>query len=135
MVVPYVLLAGETNQQPSEQARFFIYGGVFFPAAAIPDLHDLVRAVRADAGYQRTGEFKFDTRSRPQHVTRLDQEDESGICLVERLPYRHGHQSLGEIFRRGLKMPNNRYRVLNRVPGRRPDRGAQEPPPRDRGIA
>jgi hypothetical protein len=167
--VPYVLLTDETNQQPSERARFFIYGGVFFPAAAVPDLYDLARDVRAEAGYQRADEFKFDTRSRPEHVTRQQQteakrrvlegcaeldvrfiaylvlhdiarhrsleqlvrfgvntvlstfqkflghEDESGICLVDRLPYRHGHQSLGEIFQQGLKMPNNRRRVLDRV--------------------
>jgi len=36
--MPYLLLTDETNQQPSEHARFFIYGGVFFPAAAVPDL-------------------------------------------------------------------------------------------------
>ena len=169
MVVPYVLLTDETNQQPSERARFFIYGGVFFPAAAIPDLHEVVRDARAEAGYQRADEFKFDTRSRPEQVTRqqhtaakrralegcaeldvrfiaylvlhdiarnrsleqlvrfgvntvlstfqkfLAHEGESGICLVDRLPYRHGHQSLGEIFQHGLQMPNNRRHVLNRV--------------------
>jgi hypothetical protein len=167
--VPYVLLTDETNQQPSERARFFIYGGVFFPAAAAPDLHALVREVRAEAGYRRADEFKFDTRSRPEQVTRrghtdakrrvlegcaeldvrfiaylvlhdiarnrsmeqlvrfgvntvlstfqtfLEREGESGICLVDRLPYRHGHQSLGEIFQQGLQMPNNRRRVLDRV--------------------
>ena len=169
MLVPYVLLTDETNQQPSERARFFIYGGVFFPAAAMPDLHDLVQAARTEAGYRRADEFKFDTRSRPEHVSRqqhtaakrrvlegcadadlrfiaylvlhdiarnrsleehvrfgvntvlstfqkfLSQEHESGICLVDRLPYRHGHQSLGEIFQQGLQMPNNRRYVLDRV--------------------
>jgi hypothetical protein len=167
--VAYLLLTDETNQQPSERARFFIYGGVFFPAAALPDLHDLVEEARDEAGYERADEFKFDTRSRPGHVTRqahttakrtvlegcsdtnvrfiaylvlhdiarnrsleqlvrfgvntvlstfqkfLTREDETGICLVDRLPYRHGHQSLGEIFQHGLQMPNNRYRVLDRV--------------------
>ena len=47
--------------------------------------------------------------------TFLEREVETGICLVDRLPYRHGHQSLGEIFQHGLQMPNNRYRILNRV--------------------
>lgn len=169
MVVPYLLLTDETNQQPSELARFFIYGGVFFPAAAIPDLHSLVQETRVEAGYRRAEELKFDTRSRPEHVSRqqhtqakrrvldgcaeadvrfiaylvlhdlarnksleqlvrfgvntvlstfqkfLADEGESGICLVDRLPYRHGHQSLGEIFQQGLQMPNNRYHVLSRV--------------------
>lgn len=167
--MPYVLLTDETNQQASEQARFFIYGGVFFPAAALPELHDLVAEARAEAGYRRADVFKFDTRSRPEHVARsaqtdakrrvlqgcadhdvrfiaylilhdiarnrsveqlvrfgvntvlltfqkfLDHEGEAGICLVDRLPYRHGHQSLGEVFQQGLQMPNNHRQVLDRV--------------------
>ena len=165
----YVLLTDETNQQPSEQARFFIYGGVFLPCSALPDLHELVRAARADAGYQRSDDLKFDTRSRPAHVTRaqhtaakrrilegcaqldikfvayvvlheiarersleqlvrwgvntvlstfqrfLEREDEWGMCIVDRLPFAHGHRSLEETFQLGLQMPNNRRRVLSRV--------------------
>lgn len=168
ILVPYVLLTDETNQQPSERARFFIYGGVFFPAAAMPDLHDLVDTARREAGYQRADEFKFDTKSRPDQVDRRDHknakrqvlegsaeldvrfiaylvlhdiarnqglektvrfgvntllsqfqkflshENETGICLVDRLPYRRGHQSLGEIYQQGLQMPSRHY-VLDRV--------------------
>jgi hypothetical protein len=70
LLAVYVLLTDETNQQPSERARFFIYGGVFFPADALPDLHDLVEEIRDDTGFNRDDELKFDTRSRPEHVTR-----------------------------------------------------------------
>lgn len=66
----YVLLTDETNQQPSESARFFIYGGVFFPATALPQLDELVRDAREEAGYRRSDVLKFDTRSRPEQVTR-----------------------------------------------------------------
>jgi hypothetical protein len=168
-LLTYVLLTDETNQQPSERARFFIYGGVFFPAATLPELDELVREARDGAGYQRGDVLKFDTRSRPEQVTRqqhtaakrqllqgcaeldvrfiaylvlhdiarnrsleqlvrfgvntvlstfqrfLERESESGIGVVDRLPFRQGHQSLGEIFLHGLQMPNNRYRFLDRV--------------------
>lgn len=77
----YLLLTDETNQQPSEAARFFIYGGVFFPLDVLPRLHDLVADARDRGGYRREDEFKFDTRSRPPGVSRQDQTNAKRIVL------------------------------------------------------
>jgi len=45
----------------------------------------------------------------------LEHENELGLCIVDRLPFAHGHRSLEETFQLGLQMPNNRRRILSRV--------------------
>jgi len=65
----HILLTDETNLNASNQAKFFVYGGLFLDAEQLPLLTDRITSIRANAGYQPTDEFKFDTRSRPAHVT------------------------------------------------------------------
>lgn len=66
----YILLTDETNQQPSKSAKFFIYGGIFFPIDCLPELDKEIAAIRRNARYNPEDELKFDTNSRPSHVTR-----------------------------------------------------------------
>ncbi|MFQ5798915.1 MAG: hypothetical protein ACE5H0_09520 [Bacteroidota bacterium] len=50
-------------------AKFFVYGGLLFPADALSVLHNEIEAIRREAGYQPGDEFKFDTHARPEQVS------------------------------------------------------------------
>jgi len=65
----YLLVADETNQQPSENAIFFVYGALFFPIENLPGIDEGIRYIRNKFGYQPNDVFKFDTRSRPKHIS------------------------------------------------------------------
>lgn len=65
----YILLTDETNRCPSEDARFFIYGGLIFPVEHLATLHSKIEYIRLKAGYRAGDILKFDTHSRPQQVT------------------------------------------------------------------
>jgi hypothetical protein len=65
----YILLTDETNATPSKDAKFFVYGGLFFPIDRLDELDEEIANIRKSAGYQPGYEFKFDTRTRPVHVT------------------------------------------------------------------
>lgn len=64
----YLLFTDETNLQPDAKAKFFIYGGVFFPAEQLASIHLEVESIRTRYGFRPGDELKFDTRSRPTHV-------------------------------------------------------------------
>jgi hypothetical protein len=64
----YVLFTDETNCQPSKQVKFFITGGLFFPAKVFSALDSGIKQIRCEHGYLPTDSFKFDTRARPPHV-------------------------------------------------------------------
>jgi hypothetical protein len=66
----YLLFTDETNQQAGHTAKFFIYGGVFFPVERLTEVHDLVNQARLKNGFREDDEFKFETHSRPQHVAK-----------------------------------------------------------------
>jgi len=65
----YIMFADETNMQPSEDARFFIYGGLIIDSSRLDDLHDGVERIREAYGYLPPDELKFSTRERPEQVT------------------------------------------------------------------
>lgn len=65
----YLLFADETNQQPSPDAQFFVYGALFFHIGLLADLDAQIEKIRTEAGYGPEDEFKFDTRSRPDQVS------------------------------------------------------------------
>jgi hypothetical protein len=65
----HLMLTDETNQQPATNVKFFVYGGLIFPVDRLVELHDAIEKIRQDAGYSPEDEFKFDTRSRPEHVS------------------------------------------------------------------
>ncbi|MFX0196315.1 MAG: hypothetical protein ACFFCW_09360 [Candidatus Hodarchaeota archaeon] len=163
----YILFTDETNQQPSLTSKFFIYGGVFIRADRFSELHDTVEAARHDHGFLPDDGFKFDTHSRPSHVTRenhaaakkavltacdslairftaclvlhdiakncslkelvergantviaafhrfLEEQNTYGICVMDRLPFKHNFQYLREKFHRGLALPGGGIVPLN----------------------
>src|SRR5438876_5543885 len=65
----HILLTDETNRYPSETVKFFVYGGLLFPAEVLRTLHDAIERIRLSSGYRKEDQFKFDTRSRPAHVS------------------------------------------------------------------
>ncbi len=65
----YLFFTDETSLQPGRRARFFIYGGIFFAAQRVNDLHDLVQSARNENGFREGDPFKFASNSRPSHVT------------------------------------------------------------------
>jgi hypothetical protein len=71
-VAGYILYGDETNAEPGEHVEFFIYGGVWLPIERLPDLDKAVAAIRKEAGYEPGDILKFDTRSRPDRVSRAE---------------------------------------------------------------
>ena len=66
----HILFTDETNMVPTDDARFFIYGGLMMPVERLRDLHRQVGRIRNDAGFNSTDVFKFNTHSKPEQVTR-----------------------------------------------------------------
>ena len=152
----HILVSDETNQQPSKDAKFFIYGGLFIPVDSLPELDALVARARKESDYEPGDELKFGTHSRPDHVTVeqhiaakngvlegcydlgvrfsaylvlhdiaksrpleeqvgwgvntimsafnrfLEEKKDTGICVVDRLPFAGGYQKLRELFQTGI---------------------------------
>ena len=63
----YILYTDESNNDGTKD--FFILGGVFFPVDQLTAIHSLVVACRYDNGFQPEDDFKFNTHSRPDHVS------------------------------------------------------------------
>ena len=66
----YVLITDETNVQQSKDSKFFIYGGCIFPLEKVPKIHERISEIRQQAGFLNGQEFKFDSRSRPERISR-----------------------------------------------------------------
>lgn len=167
--MPYLLFTDETNQRPGQRARFFIYGGVFFPVDQLATLHKLVEEARRRHGFRSGDDLKFDTHSRPPHVSPdehtavkrevltgcrdlgarfvaylvlheiarrrsveelvswgantvlatfnrfLQEENDTGICILDRLPFDKGFQYLKEKFEVGVTFQRGRARRLDRI--------------------
>ncbi len=64
-----LFLTDETNLQPTDDARFFVYGGLIIPFDRFLELDRGIQTIRATHSYRPGDELKFDTRSRPEHVT------------------------------------------------------------------
>ncbi len=65
----YILLTDETNVKPDKNAKFFVYGGVFFPVEILFQLDSAIENIRHQFGYLPGDNLKFDTRKRPSQVT------------------------------------------------------------------
>jgi hypothetical protein len=65
----YLLLTDETNSKPSEKAKFFVLGGLIVDFEALPALHARIHYIRQKYGYKPGDLLKFDTHSRPKHLT------------------------------------------------------------------
>lgn len=47
----HILLLDETNKEPTEQVRFFLYGGLFIPADKVGFIHVEIESSRKRFGY------------------------------------------------------------------------------------
>jgi len=65
----YLLFTDETNLTPDLQAKFFVYGGLFFPVERLIAIDMGIAKIRDEYGYRPSDPLKFDTRSRPDHVS------------------------------------------------------------------
>lgn len=84
----HLLFLDETNKEPTERIRFFLYGGLFIPADKVGTIHSEIEGARIRYGYAPLDRVKFDTNVRPKTVsqencTKLKQE------IIE-LCYRNG---------------------------------------------
>jgi hypothetical protein len=66
-VFVYWLHTDETNTELS-QSKFFIYGGLVATPEQMVETHDRVVAIRNKYGFLDADQFKFHTRSRPDHL-------------------------------------------------------------------
>ena len=65
----FLFLGDETNATQSKQSRFFIYGGLILDAEKCADASAKMSAIRQKYDFSAEHEFKFDTRSRPSHLS------------------------------------------------------------------
>lgn len=65
----HLLLTDETNTAATPAAKFFVYGGLIVPIGSLPTLDERIVKARVDAGYAAADVLKFDTNSRPKHIT------------------------------------------------------------------
>lgn len=67
----HLLLTDETNTAATEAAKFFVYGGLIIPIGNLSALDERIAKARANAGYTSADVLKFDTNSRPKHITQV----------------------------------------------------------------
>lgn len=65
----YILLTDETNRTHAGKAKFFVYGGLIVGIDQVPVMHTRIAQIREHFGYKPQDTLKFDTNSRPVHVT------------------------------------------------------------------
>jgi hypothetical protein len=165
----YLLFTDETNQRPAQDAMFFIYGGLIIPSAQLKELDNLIETARNDNNFCPGDKLKFDTRSRPSHVSIeqhraakkavidaclglgirfvaclvlheiasnktietliswgansvlcafdrfLEEENATGICILDRVPFNGDFRYLEEKFQTGLIFSPRGTKRLERV--------------------
>jgi len=168
----YLLLTDETNKEATDKVKFFIYGGLFVPSDKVAALHVGIQAARLTAGYAPSDSLKFDTNSRPKHVSQdtatnlkrevielcfaagckfsvlvlhhaiankdnaeakflwsashiighfnyflLQEANDYGLVLADRLPVKSADQYLADIFASGLTFEGGKRQKLDRIVG------------------
>ena len=66
----YIFLSDETNTTQSEVVQFLIFGAIIVPISKASEAASEIVRIRRAAGYPPDAEFKFDTHSRPNGVTK-----------------------------------------------------------------
>jgi len=67
-----ILLADETNNDPNDEIKFFIYGGTIFNSSSVMSIGDSVKELRAKFGLEQTDKIKFNLKSCPKGLSRED---------------------------------------------------------------
>lgn len=62
-------LIDESNFSPTPIVRFYVTGALVVPLDLLHDLNEGVEGIRRTAGFRPEDDFKWDTRSRPPHVS------------------------------------------------------------------
>jgi hypothetical protein len=78
----YILFTDETNMPQDPGAKFFVYGGLFFPVERLVDLHEGIERIRRESGYRAGDELKFQTNARPDWVS-VEQAREAKSRVVK----------------------------------------------------
>jgi hypothetical protein len=71
----YLLLTDETNITPTISGQFFIYGGLILPVSRLKSLSQEIENIRRQYRLADEAELKFDTNSRPRHITPAQHRD------------------------------------------------------------
>lgn len=66
----HLLVADETNTEPSEEVKFFLYGGVIFNSASVVGIGNEIRAIREEYEIQSNEKIKFNLRSCPASLSK-----------------------------------------------------------------
>lgn len=83
----YFLFADETNTQPkyNEGVKFFVYGGLIIPGNKLLEMDEEICRLRKKYGYRNEDSLKFDTNSRPVHLSKEDfakiKHDVVALCI------------------------------------------------------
>lgn len=87
----YTFITDETNRQESEDGGFFIYGGLIFSSEQMKQVTDDIEAIRTRYGFKPRDDLKFNTRSRPPHVSQQDhamaKNDVIETCLTAEVQF------------------------------------------------
>jgi hypothetical protein len=80
------LFTDETNIEPS-QGRFFIYGGLILTPEQMLESHNAIAEIRSKYGFKAGDAFKFQTNSRPSHMSIPDwtSAKREAIAAAERI--------------------------------------------------
>lgn len=65
----FIFVGDESNVRQSREARFFIYGCIIIAADKILDICKEISCIRDKHRFTSDAEFKFDSRSRPAHLS------------------------------------------------------------------
>jgi hypothetical protein len=65
----YLLLTDESNLRQTERVKFFTYGGLIIHSSNLPALHEAIKSIREEHKYRPTDKLKFDSNSRPEHIS------------------------------------------------------------------
>jgi hypothetical protein len=77
----YLFLSDETNTTQNDAVRFLIFGALLIPMENAVGAVEGVLRIRKRAGYPPGTEFKFDTRSRPDAVSKEKFDEAKGDVL------------------------------------------------------
>lgn len=68
----FVFAGDESNVTQSRQARFFIYGGLIIAVDKSVEATNKIASVRAKYDFAADAKFKFDTNSKPAHLSNAE---------------------------------------------------------------
>jgi hypothetical protein len=68
----FIFIGDETNVTQSRKAKFFIYGGLLINADRALEAKSRLISIRSQRHFSPEDKFKFDTNSKPAHVSSTD---------------------------------------------------------------